>query len=159
MNEHRQPTLSPEEAEELRERVYHALNHAYPPFRELVLPIAVHVENHDVVLRGWVPTRTLKHMATAVAQEVPGVRQVRNELLADEELERAVAAALEQEPSLEDDFPGIQVNVVAGAVTLWGYVSSEEGRRRAEAIAQRVPGVRKVINALKVREADHDHPA
>ena len=141
-----------EAVEELRERVYRALNHAYPPFRELLLPIAVEVENGEVVLTGWVPTVSLKRVATTLAQEVPGVTTVRNELIADEELERLVGEALEREPSLEDDFPGIFVNVVAGAVTLWGEVSTEADRERAQTIAEQIPGVRKVINALKVRE-------
>lgn len=145
-------TLTPEEAEELRERVYHVLNHTYPPFRELILPIAVHVDGDEVVLQGWVPTLTLKRVATRLAMEVPGVSRVRNELIADEELERQVAEVLEQEPSLEDDFPGIHINVVAGAVTLWGTVSTEADRQRAEELARQVPGVRKVINQLRVRE-------
>lgn len=144
--------LTPEEAEELRERVYHVLNHTYPPFRELILPIAVQVDGDEVILQGWVPTLTLKRVATRLAMEVPGVSRVRNELIADEELERKVAEVLEQEPSLEDDFPGIHINVVAGAVTLWGTVSTEADRQRAEELARQVPGVRKVINQLRVRE-------
>ena len=62
-----------------------------------------------------------------------------------------MSAALEQEPSLEDDFPGIHVDALAGAVTLWGEVSSEEDKRKAQEIAEKVEGVRKVINDLKVR--------
>ncbi|NPA90330.1 MAG: BON domain-containing protein [Chloroflexi bacterium] len=138
--------------EELQEQVYHMLNHVYPPFRELLLPIEVEVKDGVVTLTGWVRTSTMKHMATKLAAEVPGVKEVHNCLVADDELERAVAAALEAEPSLEDDFPGIHVDALAGAITLWGYVSSEEDKRRAEEIAAQVDGVRKVINDLKVRE-------
>ena len=137
--------------EEVREQVYHALNHAYPPFRELLLPIAVEVHDGEVTLTGWVRTPAMKHMATTLTLEVPGVKAVHNELIADDELERAVSAALEQEPSLEDDFPGIHVDALAGAVTLWGEVSSEEDKRKAQEIAEKVEGVRKVINDLKVR--------
>ena len=137
--------------EELREQVYHALNHAYPPFRELLLPIAVEVKNGEVTLTGWVRTPAMKHMATTLAMEVPGVKAVHNQLIADDELERAVSAALEEEPSLEDDFPGIHVDALAGAVTLWGEVSTEADKQKAQDIAEKVDGVRKVINDLKVR--------
>ena len=153
MSEHEQVRAggTNEVDEELRERVYQHLNHTYPPFRELVMPIAAEVSGGEVTLTGWGRTTTMKHMATTLASEVPGVTRVHNQLIADDELERTVALALEQEPSLEDDFPGIHVDVLAGAVTLWGTVSSAEDRRRAEEIAARVPGVRKVINELKVR--------
>lgn len=151
MNGQERQRLTPEEAEELREQVYRALNHSYPPFRELLLPIAVQIDGDEVVLQGWVPTLTLKRIATRLAQEVPGVTRVRNELIADEELERKAAEVLEQEPALEDDFPGIHIDVIAGAVTLWGTVSSEADRQRAEALVRQIPGVRKVVNQLKVR--------
>ncbi len=138
--------------EELRERIYQVLNHEYPPFRELILPIEVEVNDDGVVvLRGWVRTPSMKHMATMLTEEVPGVQRVQNELFVDDALERAVASALEQEPSLEDDFPGIKVDVLAGIVTLWGEVTSEVERQKAEEIAQQVTGVRKVINDLRVR--------
>ncbi len=137
--------------EELQERVYHALNHSYPPFRELLLPIAVEVKEGEVVLTGWVRTPAMKRLATTLALEVPGVKAVHNHLIADDELERAVSAALEQESSLEEDFPGIHVDALAGAVTLWGEVSAEADRQRAQEIAEQVDGVRKVINDLKVR--------
>ncbi len=144
--------------EELRERIYQVLNHEYPPFRELMLPIEVEVDGSGrVVLRGWVRTPTMKHMATKLTQEVPGVQEVKNELFVDDELERAVALALEQEPALEDDFPGIKVDVLAGIVTLWGEVTSEAERQKAAEIARQVPGVRRVINDLRVRNGDNGH--
>jgi len=93
----------------------------------------------------------MKHMATTLALEVPGVKGVHNQLIADDELERAVSAALEKEPSLEDDFPGIHVDALAGAVTLWGEVSTEGDKQKAQEIVEKVEGVRKVINDLKVR--------
>ncbi len=138
--------------EELRERVYQVLNHEYPPFRELLLPIDVKVDGGIITLEGWVRTPAMKHVATLLTKEIPGVKNVENNLFVDDELERAVALALEQEPSLEDDFPGIHVDVLAGIVTLWGEVTSEVERQKAEEIAQQVPGVRKVINDLKTKE-------
>ncbi len=138
--------------EELRERVYQVLNHEYPPFRELLLPIEVKVDGGTITLEGWVRTPAMKHVATLLTQEVPGVKDVENNLFVDDELERAVALALEQEPALEDDFPGIHVDVLAGIVTLWGEVTSNVERQKAEEIASRVPGVRKVVNDLKIKE-------
>ncbi len=138
--------------EELRERVYQVLNHEYPPFRELLLPIDVKVDGGTITLEGWVRTPAMKHVATLLTQEVPGVKAVENKLFVDDELERAVALALEQEPSLEDDFPGIHVDVLAGIVTLWGEVTSDIERQKAAEIAASVPGVRKVVNDLKIKE-------
>ncbi len=147
----KQPVTEPLSGDELRERIYQALNHEFPPFRELMLPIQVEVDGDEVTLSGWVRTPTMKHMASVLAHEIPGVSTVRNKLFVDDELEREVALALESEPSLEDDFPGIHVDVLAGIVTLWGEVTSEIEREKAEEIASRIPGVRKVINDLRVR--------
>ncbi len=138
-------------ADELREEIYRRLNHEYPPFRELILPIDVQVDSGEVTLTGWVRTSTMKHMATLLTEEVPGVQKVHNHLFVDDDLERQVALALEQEPELEDDFPGIRVDVLAGVVTLWGEVTSNKEKEKAEEIARRIPGVRKVINDLQIR--------
>jgi len=145
-----------ERDEELREQVYQALNHEYPPFRELLLPIGVEVRDGEVILTGWVRTVSMKRMATIVAEQVPGVRTVQNQLVADDELKRAVSLALEQEPSLQDDFPGIHVDTLAGAVILWGEVSTGADRDRAAGVAENVPGVRKVVNDLRVREGGRE---
>lgn len=148
----KQPATQALSDDELRERVYRALNHEFPPFRELTLPIEVQVDGGAVILSGWVRTPTMKHMASTLAGEVPGVTAVENRLFVDDELERAVALALEREPMLEDDFPGIHVDVLAGIVTLWGEVTSNIERKKAEEIAASIPGVRKVINDLRVRD-------
>ncbi len=146
------PVVNELSGEELREEVYRKLNHEYPPFRELILPIGVSVDGGEVTLTGWVRTSTMKNVATLLTQEVPGVKAVRNELFVDDDLERRVALVLEQEPDLEDDFPGIHVDVLSGVVTLWGEVTSDKERKKAEELALKVEGVRKVINDLKVRD-------
>lgn len=149
MSDRKAETLT---ADELREEIYRRLNHEYPPFRELILPIEVSVDSGEVTLTGWVRTPAMKHMATVLTEEVPGVKEVHNRLFVDDDLERAVALALEQEPDLEDDFPGIRVDVLAGVVTLWGEVTSDKERKKAEEIARRIPGVRKVVNDLRIRD-------
>jgi len=137
-----------EQDDELSEAVYRALRHEFPPLRELTLPLTVEARDGEVTLKGWVRTSSMKDAAAVLAAQVPGVKAVHNELVADDELERAVSQALEREPSLKDDFPGIRVDALAGAVTLWGTVSSAEDREKAEAITRRVPGVRQVFNQL-----------
>lgn len=45
----------------------------------------------------------------------------------------------------------IQVETFNGIVQLSGFVRSEQEKRRAEEIARRVPGVRDVDNAMRVK--------
>ncbi len=48
------------------------------------------------------------------------------------------------------DASGMQVSVQQGIVTLMGTAPSREAKRRAEALAERVGGVRDVRNTLAI---------
>jgi hypothetical protein len=61
-------------------------------------PILVRVERGVVRLSGRVETEAERRAAVAAAQEVSGVREVRDELVTDAALERQVAAALAEYP-------------------------------------------------------------
>jgi len=52
------------------------------------------------------------------------------------------------------DASEITVEMHGGEVTLTGTVNSREEKRAAEACAQRVSGVREVINQLRVSRGD-----
>jgi osmotically-inducible protein OsmY len=52
------------------------------------------------------------------------------------------------------DASNIEVTVKDGEVTLSGYVSDREDKRRAESLAERIPGVRDVQNSLRVQRAE-----
>ena len=67
----------------------------------------------------------------------------------DDEVESAIVKGIVANP--EVFAADLRVKAVAGAVTLWGSVKSEEARLTAEKIARAVPGVREVNNRLTVR--------
>jgi osmotically-inducible protein OsmY len=64
----------------LADQVEHALRATgYAPLRG----VEVTVQSRLAILRGRVPSNYLKQVAQEAAQAVPGVRQVRNDLVAD----------------------------------------------------------------------------
>jgi osmotically-inducible protein OsmY len=60
----------------------------------------------------------------------------------DDQIKAVIEAVLTDDPWL--DASGVQVSVQQGIVTLTGTVPSREAKRRAEALADRVGGVRDV---------------
>lgn len=66
----------------------------------------------------------------------------------DDQIKAVIEAALTDDPWL--DASGVQVSVQQGIVTLTGTVPSREAKRRAEALADRVGGVRDVRNTLAI---------
>jgi osmotically-inducible protein OsmY len=110
--------------------------------------------NGVVTLTGAVDNLLAKDRAAQIAATVPGVTNVRNELVvlpADRspwELRDGVAAALAGAPALSADkiFPRVQ----DGFVTLEGTVGSWPERRLAGFLAEGVDGVRGVDNKLVV---------
>ena len=66
----------------------------------------------------------------------------------DDQIKAVIEAALTDDPWL--DASGVQVSVQQGIVTLTGTVASREATRRAEALADRVGGVRDVQNTLTI---------
>lgn len=66
----------------------------------------------------------------------------------DEQLKGVIEAVVTDDPWL--DASGIQVSVQQGIVTLTGTVSSRGAKRRAEALADQVGGVRDVRNTLAI---------
>jgi osmotically-inducible protein OsmY len=87
---------------------------------------------------GWSGT------ATVTSQRGKGPAAQRT----DDQITAVIEAALTDDPWL--DASGVQVSVQQGIVTLTGTVSSREGKRRAEALADRVGGVRDVHNTLTI---------
>ena len=119
--------------------------------------ISVKVEDGIVTLTGFVRSYTEKYDAERVAKRVLGVKAVVNDLVVKlasgtERLDREIAEdALD---ALKRDLPissqGIQVVVRDGWITLEGQVQWDFQRRMAESAVRRVPGVKGVINLIKV---------
>jgi osmotically-inducible protein OsmY/sporulation protein YlmC with PRC-barrel domain len=111
--------------------------------------VQVQVDRGVVRLSGTTPTVADKAAADRVAREVPGVIDVRNELLPDTAIMARVTAALAEDKRTA--LTPIEVSSVAGTVTLSGEVDSAETRAAAEEIARQVPGVKLVVNNLSIR--------
>jgi osmotically-inducible protein OsmY len=111
-----------------------------------------------VRLSGVVDSRSERRDAERVAETTDGVRSVNNDLVVgdttvgekidDKVLGARVKAALigDAEVKARD----IDVDVIAGVVTLSGEVESRAERRRAARIARDIDGVERVRNLLVV---------
>jgi hypothetical protein len=109
--------------------------------------IRVRVAQGIVTLEGHVPAHGFGHMAAQIAGRIPGVRQVRDWLVADDDLQVAVAVALGRDPRTRAVQPRVRVD--SGRVTLIGRAPDEPTRAAAGAVAAAVPGVRGVANQLR----------
>lgn len=110
--------------------------------------IRVRVEAGTAILEGngWSPIHR-EHLEE-VTRRVPGVREVRNELILDPELKMRVAEAVEDDPRTRNCTVVILSHL--GKVRLEGEAPDLPTREAAGTIAAEVPGVRKVVNMLRV---------
>jgi osmotically-inducible protein OsmY len=116
--------------------------------------IDVNVKDGIVYLSGYVINATNQQQAEAAARTVPGVRGVKNQLLADDKILLEVAGALGKIEHVHGVkfFTGLQ----NGVVGLHGEVGSANVRSLAEKCAADIPGVRGVINYLRSPGLDLD---
>ena len=108
----------------------------------------VAVRNGVVILAGNVELRTDAGRAERLVRRVRGVREVLNLLIADDEVQSSVAAALHYDPRTRTLQP--TVCVAGGLVTLVGTVADARSRDAVEDVVGTVPGVRGVVNRLAV---------
>jgi osmotically-inducible protein OsmY len=127
------------------------------PLHATAPPIQVEVEDGIVTLRGIVRGVALRHAAGQLAAEVVGAESVRNELLDDPSIERAVAQALATHPYARLITNPVLVKSYHGEVTLTGQVASEIQKMIAESVARTVSGVSEVVNALVVSPEGNGH--
>jgi len=126
---------------------------AYSPLRTSKAEITVMADSDGAVtLTGHAPSGTIKRMAALLAGSVDGVGQVVNHIVADPDLERSVAQALAAD-SRTHAWP-IRVRAEVGYVQLQGSVPDEEAVQTALEVASQVEGVRQVVSALKVGQAE-----
>jgi osmotically-inducible protein OsmY len=135
----------------------HKALRGYWPLYATAPPIQVEVEDGIVTLRGVVRGVALRHAAGRLAAEVVGAESVRNELLDDPTIERAVAEALVTHPYARLITNPVLVKSYHGEVTLTGQVASQIQQMIAESVARTVPGVSEVVNALVVSSEGNGH--
>ncbi len=70
-------------------------------------------------------------------------------MLDDKEINESVKANLRDNPVYK--FNDVTVGTFAGVVQLSGFASTQEEKREAEQIAQRVAGVQRVDNAISIK--------
>jgi osmotically-inducible protein OsmY len=131
-------------------------------FRTLRTPVAnvgridFMVREGAVTLAGEVPSLAQKRLAAVLAWQIPGTRNVVDELAvhpaeddSDELLAGAVRLALDRDPAVHA--AGIHVGAQAGVVTLEGTVPAAAEKDAAEGDAWCVSGVDGVLNRIAVR--------
>jgi len=125
--------------------------------------IEVKVEHGTAWLKGSVATWTEGQEAELLAEEIRGVREVKNEITVDvptkrndREIQADVTAALARNVYVTG-LP-ISVTVQNGTVTIRGFVGNTYETIKAQKIAGRIVGVRNIQNHLKV-DATKNHGA
>jgi osmotically-inducible protein OsmY len=121
--------------------------------------IDVDTNGGHVTLTGVVATREESTRAAQIAQRVPGVKSVTNNLQIGERsigniwddnlIGNKIKAKLIAEPEVRS--LNIDVDVYLGVVTLTGIVGSQYQKDRAIEISRSTDGTIKVIDNLKVR--------
>jgi osmotically-inducible protein OsmY/sporulation protein YlmC with PRC-barrel domain len=99
-------------------------------------------------LEGYARSSVQRRRLEELARKVPGVLDVRNEVVADDELELAVARALAKDPRTRGH--DIQVQSYLGNIYLRGIVIDPETREAAAENAGRMPRVKTIINLVEV---------
>lgn len=124
--------------------------------------IDVETKNGIVQLSGFVESERMKAAAASTAQTVPGVQEVRNELIVREGGDRTVGRAADDtviaakvKTQLAADSglgtaADVNVEVRNRVVQLSGFVPTAAQKEQAEHIARRVAGVTDVRNSIQV---------
>lgn len=134
----------------LKQSVEEALQ-AYSPLRTSRAEITITVDDGQVTLSGYAPSGSIKRMAGILAGGVDGVNGIVNDILADPDLERAVAMALAAD-SRTRLWP-IRVRAELGHVQLQGQVPDQDAAQVAMEVARKVQGPRQIFSALEVSES------
>lgn len=122
---------------------------AYEPLRATRPILDLAIRDGRLHLEGRVRTRAIKEIVEFLLMRVDGVRAVRNDLVADPDVVRAVADAFALDPEFGPACPIVDAR--DGVVILIGELPSDEAVRRAVELAGDVPTVASVESHLRVR--------
>lgn len=111
--------------------------------------LGVEVRDQHVRLRGYVSERAQAERAAQLAAAAPGVLQVDQQIVSDDDLARAVSQAIGQEPATAA--ARVHVRSRFGRVEIGGSAPDPQTVRAIEDVAIRVPGVQAVHNLTMVQ--------
>jgi osmotically-inducible protein OsmY len=109
-----------------------------------------------ITLSGYVPDSVQKARAEKAARRIPGVLNVENRLVLDEDLKLAAAEAVAQIPG--SSAGSVFVGAQNGYIVLTGEAPSVESRLAAEERAGSVPKIRGVLNWIRVEGLEYSEP-
>ena len=123
----------------------------YEPLRTLGGRWSAHaLADGTIELTGVVPTGLIKDAMLARVRSLPGAVRVVDRLIADPDLEVAVARALAVDPRTRGLQPGaVTVRSHHGRITLLGRLPAGASRQIVVAMAGAVPGVVEILDQLK----------
>ena len=131
----------------LEQAVRNALDH-YTPLRMWRHSFQIQASDGKATLTGNARSQAEKEVAGNLARAVKGITTVDNQMIADGDVELAVAQALGVDERTRDAFPGILVGVVFGTVYLKGTAASDAVKKAAGEIASGIQSVQRVSNEL-----------
>lgn len=135
--------------EDLQARIDDAL-WRYEPLRVLRAPLTAQVRHGEVTLTGVVPSRIIHRGVIETLQRIPGIQAVHDQIVTDTDLDQAVTLALAQAAETQAWSADVQVAVRNGIVQLIGVVPDVATSEAIVRLAANVPGVRRVVNLLRV---------
>jgi osmotically-inducible protein OsmY/sporulation protein YlmC with PRC-barrel domain len=124
---------------------------ADPVLRAIQRSITIDVQDQVVTVQGYVSNQSEAEQVARVIRSVPGVMQVDRKLITDDDMARAVTAAIRSEPGTRG--ADVRVSAHHGTVDITGVAPDPAATRRIESVASQVPGVQVVHNMVSIRRA------
>lgn len=122
----------------------------YNPLRVSGSAIDVEVQGGEVTLTGNVRSRVMRAVAEKIARNTHGVRSVKNKSFSDTEIEEKAAVRVAMDPRTDLMTDQIKLSTYMGMVGLAGAVGSQGIKDAVGQMILEIPGVREVVNDLKV---------
>jgi osmotically-inducible protein OsmY len=132
---------------ELRDEIWHRI-YDYARMRPDLPGIEIHAIDGVVWLKGWVSSDANRRVIEDLLENVSGLAELHDELVADNQLAAAVSLALGHDSRTADQRIGVYPKL--GEVHLRGIVQSPQVSNAAEELARAVPGAKSVINELRI---------
>lgn len=153
MGRSREPIPHPTEMLEIDDQTRSAIIerlHNHQALRQSRDSINVAFADSVVTLSGIVRTPVHIELALTTARTTPGVKDVRNDLLSDTEIELDAANRLALDPRTSLTTDQVTIASLHGSLLLTGRCDTAEQKAAALEMGTQVPGVVEVVDGLKV---------